>query len=122
MFNQWNRMMIFSNIVNKFKTNPKSTLIFFIIFGSAILYKSCRGEAKTYYRAGEVKGVKSCSQLNLNSYLCGLDIYDTSTNQLLSNETVGLQSQAYVGDILFSECTARGSSVSCSDRWGDINL
>lgn len=114
--------MIFSNIVNKLKANPKPVIIFFILFGSAILYKSCGGEVKTYYRAGEVKGVKSCSQLNLNSYLCGLDIYDTSTKQLLSNETVGLRSQAYVGDVLFSECTARGSSVSCSERWGDIDL
>ncbi|WP_109408543.1 hypothetical protein [Proteus genomosp. 4] len=109
--------MIFSNVLNKLKEYSKTLIILFSVFGIIVLYKGCSGEERTYYRIGEIKAVNSCGQYDSRNYLCGLDIYDTSTKQLLSNEMVGLKSQPYVGHVLFSQCIVKGSSVSCSKEW-----
>ncbi|HHR5883431.1 hypothetical protein [Moellerella wisconsensis] len=109
--------MMFSNLLNKLKDHSKTLLILFAVFGVITLYKGCSSEEKTYYRVGEVKGVQSCGQLGTNSYLCGVDIYDTSIQQLLDDETVRLKSKPYVGNILMSQCILKGSKATCSDEW-----
>ncbi|WP_337236683.1 hypothetical protein [Proteus faecis] len=112
--------MTFSTVLNKLKEYSKTLMILFAVFGIIVAYRGCSGEDKTYYRAGEVRAINSCGQYDSRSYLCGLDIYDTSTKQLLSNEMVGLKFQPRVGNILFSQCLVKGSHVSCSKDWVDI--
>lgn len=109
--------MIFSNLLNKLKDHSKTLIILFAVIGIGGLYKGCSGEETTYYRVGEVKNVQSCGQLGANSYLCGVDIYDTSTQKLLANETIGLKSRPYPGNILISQCTLKGSKMACANEW-----
>lgn len=109
--------MMFSNLLNKIKEYSKTIIILLAIIGISILFKGCSGEEKTYYRLGEVKNVKSCGQIGVNSYLCGVDIYDTSTQELLSNENIGLKSRPYPGNILMDQCKLKGSKMTCSNEW-----
>lgn len=108
---------MFSILLNKLIDYSKTIIFLLAIGGIGVLYKGCSGEETTYYRVGEVKNVQSCGQLGANSYLCGVDIYDTSTQKLLTNETIGLKSRPYPGNILISQCTLKGSKMSCANEW-----
>ncbi|MTC50065.1 hypothetical protein GKR59_10430 [Providencia alcalifaciens] len=108
---------MFSKLLNKLIDHSRTLIILLAIVGIGILYKGCSGEETTYYRVGEVKSVQSCGQVGANSYLCGVDIYDTSTQKLLANETIGLKSRPYPGNILISQCTLKGSKMVCSNEW-----